>query len=172
MIWVEHHFTLQTRIFLSFYINTYISPDLKHRRYLIMFNVAAVIVIIIIFPITSSPKGPHQVSNLRSCVLPWRGPRLTARATTQLCFHIIGFSVWHPVWHPVFRGSLSSGWKGSTSCREGRVQGRRRPWARVRGLCFSAVPSRLILPAPNPPLTFNKPLAFLSFAYSSSPAKG
>ena len=124
VIWVEHHFTLQTRIFLPFYIYTYISPDLKHRRYLIMFNVA-VVAIIIIFPITSSPKGPHQVSNLRSCVLPWRGPCLTARATTQLCFHIIGFSVWRPV----FQGSLSSGWKGSTSCRVGRVQGRRRPSA-------------------------------------------
>ena len=172
MFWVEHHFTLQTIIvLLSFYIYTYISPDLKHRRHLIMFNVA---VIVIIFPITYSPKGPHHVHNQRPCLLPWRGPHLTARVTTPLWFHIIGFSVWHHVWRPVFRGSLSSGRKGPTSCRVGRVQGRRRPSTRVRGLCSSVVPSRLQqdLPVPNPPLTLNKPLAFLSFAYSSSPAKG
>lgn len=93
MFWVEHHFTLQTIIvLLSFYIYTYISPDLKHRRHLIMFNVA---VIVIIFPITYSPKGPHHVHNQRPCLLPWRGPHLTARVTTPLWFHIIGFSVWH-----------------------------------------------------------------------------
>lgn len=127
------------------------------------------------FPITSSLKGPHQAHTQRSCLLPLRGPHLTARVTTQLWFHIIGVSVWHHVWFPVSWGSLSSGWEGPTSCRVGRVQGRRRPSARVRGLCSpSAVPSRLQqdLLAPNPPLTLNKPLAFSSFAYSSSPAKG